>query len=190
MVEELDTVEDLSVCFVSLRDNKPLILEMIDASGEFTIRTDSMDLAGDIIQSLAAEYLQMTDLQSEAEFPYEIENLKKLITKVDEIQAVKQQLGADIAENSGAVRALVVRAEDARLLAEWLVYDEIVKGNQLTMRIQNYRKKMKQFYIDLHNLNRELVQEHKIRNQSHNDLVDALKQINIIIQKAANLRSK
>lgn len=39
-------------------------------------------------------------------------------------------------------------------------------------------------------LNREILREHTIRCQNHQDLVDSLKQINVIIQRASNLRSK
>lgn len=49
---------------------------------------------------------------------------------------------------------------------------------------------MKQNYLELNNRNRELLQEYQIRFQNHNDLVGALKQINVIIQKAANLRGE
>lgn len=49
---------------------------------------------------------------------------------------------------------------------------------------------MKQIYNDLSMLNREILREHTIRCQNHQDLVDSLKQINVIIQRASNLRSK
>lgn len=88
-------------------------------SGSFTIRTNSMEIAGQVVQSLAVEYLNLPDLSSTVDFPGEIENLKKLITKVEEMQSVRASIDADIAENSVAVRSLVVRSEDARLLREW-----------------------------------------------------------------------
>lgn len=47
---------------------------------------------------------------------------------------------------------------------------------------------VKQLYMDLNVLNRELIHEYQIRSHNHQDLVDSLKQINVIIQKAANLR--
>lgn len=62
----------------------------------------------------------------------------------------------------------MVRAEDARLLGEF--------------------KAMKQLYFDLGSLNRELINEYKIRSQNHQDLVATLKQINVIIQKSGNIR--
>ena len=49
---------------------------------------------------------------------------------------------------------------------------------------------MKQYYSELMSLNNDLFTEYKIRCQNHQDLVDHLKHINVIIQKAANLRGK
>ncbi|GFT23661.1 hypothetical protein NPIL_413241, partial [Nephila pilipes] len=37
---------------------------------------------------------------------------------VNEYQSVRQQLSADMADNSGLIRNLVVRAEDARLMRD------------------------------------------------------------------------
>lgn len=163
-----DYQEKLQVAFLSLRDARTLAIEAHVKPNEFAIKTDNMELAGNIIQSLFAEHLNLEDLSSLAEFPNEVDNLKRLIAKVEEIQNVRQQLAADIADNSAAVRALVVRAEDARLLCEF--------------------RTMKQLYGELNALNRELINEYKIRSQNHQDLVGTLKQINVIIQKAGNLR--
>lgn len=49
---------------------------------------------------------------------------------------------------------------------------------------------MKMIYQDLFNLNKDIMREYQIRYQNHIDLVDNLKQINLIIQRASNLRSK
>ncbi|KPM04834.1 hypothetical protein QR98_0032880 [Sarcoptes scabiei] len=43
-------------------------------------------------------------------------------------------------------------------------------------------------YQDLFNLNKDIMREYQIRYQNHIDLVDNLKQINLIIQRASNLR--
>lgn len=51
-----------------------------------------------------------------------------------------------------------------------------------------FSEKMKQMYMELHQINRELINEYKIRARNHQDLVDALKQVNVIIQRAGNLR--
>lgn len=47
---------------------------------------------------------------------------------------------------------------------------------------------LKQFYIDLNAMNKEVLNEYQIRSQNHNDMVESLRQINVIIQKSANLR--
>ncbi len=49
---------------------------------------------------------------------------------------------------------------------------------------------MKEIYNDLNALNTDLITEYKIRCQNHMDLVESLKQVNIIIQRAGNLRGK
>ncbi|CAG2119295.1 unnamed protein product, partial [Medioppia subpectinata] len=121
-----------------------------------------------LIQSLVFEYLSIEDLSSTASFPPEVDRLKKYINSVEELQSVRQRLAAEIADNSIAIRELVVRAEDARLIGEI--------------------KLMKDFYNDLNALNNDLITEYKIRCQNHTDLVESLKQVNVIIQRAGNLR--
>ena len=45
------------------------------------IKTDDMDLAGDIIQALAS-FLGLEDLQVTADFPMHLEELKNVLAKV------------------------------------------------------------------------------------------------------------
>lgn len=53
----------------------------MEANGQMTIRTDDMELAGNLIQSLAA-YLNMSDLQVTCDFPEEFEILEQTLIKV------------------------------------------------------------------------------------------------------------
>ncbi|XP_054160057.1 Bardet-Biedl syndrome 2 protein homolog [Oppia nitens] len=168
LVEEFDYGETLDISFVSLRDGSPLALEMDGRTGELTVRTDNIELAGDIVQSLVYEYLGIEDMSSTASFPVEVDKLKKFVNQVEELQNVRQRLAAEIADNSVAIRELVVRAEDARLIGEI--------------------KLMKNLYNDLNTFNTDLITEYKIRCQNHQDLVDSLKQVNVCIQRAGNLR--
>ena len=46
-----------------------------------TLKTDDMDLAGDIIQALAS-FLGLEELQVTADFPMHMEELKSVLTKV------------------------------------------------------------------------------------------------------------
>jgi len=82
---------------------------------KITVNTDDIDLAGDIIQSMAS-FFAVEDLQVEADFPVYFEELRKVLVKVDEYHSVHQKLSAEMADNSNLIRSLLVRAEDARLM--------------------------------------------------------------------------
>jgi len=49
---------------------------------------------------------------------------------------------------------------------------------------------MKRHYIDLINVNRDLISGYKIRCTNHEELMKNLRFLNQMVQKAANLRSK
>ncbi len=42
--------------------------------------------------------------------------MRAVIKQVDELRKVRQQLSAEMADNSGVIGNLVVRAEDARMM--------------------------------------------------------------------------
>ncbi|NXD15450.1 BBS2 protein, partial [Nothocercus nigrocapillus] len=132
-----------------------------------TISTDDIDLAGDIIQSMAS-FLAIEDLQVEADFPAYFEELRKVLVKVDERHAVNQRLTADMAEHSSLIRSMLIQAEDARLLGDM--------------------KNMKKRYIELYDLNRDLINQYKIRCNNHTELLNNLKAVNQAIQRAGRLR--
>ncbi|RMC09141.1 hypothetical protein DUI87_14148 [Hirundo rustica rustica] len=132
-----------------------------------SINTDDIDLAGDIIQSMAS-FLAIEDLQVEADFPAYFEELRKVLVKVDEHHAVNQRLTADMAEHSNLIRSMLVQAEDARLLGDM--------------------KNMKTRYSELYDLNRDLINQYKIRCNNHTELLNNLKAVNQAIQRAGRLR--
>ena len=49
---------------------------------------------------------------------------------------------------------------------------------------------MRKWYSQLYDINRDLIAGYKIRCNNHSELMDTLKQVNQIIQKAARLRGK
>jgi hypothetical protein len=51
-----------------------------------------------------------------------------------------------------------------------------------------FRKNMKKWYSQLYDINRDLVSGYKIRVNNHQELMDTLKDVNQIIQKAGRLR--
>jgi len=157
---------ELDVKFLSSRTQLPIQLKM-SANGKIVIRSNDMDLVGDIVQNLSS-FLGLQDLQSLAEFPDHMEELKAILVKVDELHAVRERLTAEMADHSNLIRSLVVRSEDARLLGDM--------------------KNMRRGYMELYDLNRDLINGYKIRCTNHEELLKSLKIVNQTIQKAGNLR--
>ncbi|MPC23799.1 Bardet-Biedl syndrome 2 [Portunus trituberculatus] len=168
LLEDLQLDDDgaLDVSFLSLRTSMPLLIQA-NSQCEMTIRTDDMELASDLIQALA-NYLNLEDLQVEADFPSELDQLASLLERVEEYHATRQRLSAEMADHSGVIRTLVVRAEDARLMSDM--------------------ESMRHWYRELYNLNKDLISGYKIRCNNHQELLNCLKQVNQTIQKAGRLR--
>ncbi|XP_015461264.3 Bardet-Biedl syndrome 2 protein homolog [Astyanax mexicanus] len=154
------------VTFTSLRGGGLLTISM-RSNGEIMLNTDDIDLAGDLVQSLAS-FLAIEDLQAEANFPSYFEELRVTLTEVDEFHSVHQKLTAAMADHSNHIRNMLVQAEDARLMGDL--------------------KNMKKRYIELYDLNRDLINEYKIRSNNHNALLACLKAVNQAIQRAGRLR--
>uniref|UniRef100_A0A4X2LEF9 Bardet-Biedl syndrome 2 protein homolog n=1 Tax=Vombatus ursinus TaxID=29139 RepID=A0A4X2LEF9_VOMUR len=88
--------------------------------------------------------------------------------EVDEYHSVHQKLSADMADHSNLIRSLLVRAEDARLMRDM--------------------KTMKKRYVELYDLNKDLLNGYKIRCNNHTELLSNLKAVNQAIQRAGRLR--
>jgi len=73
-----------------------------------------------------------------------------------------------MADHSGVIRSLVVRVEDSRIMADMA--------------------SMKKWCSQLYDINKDLVAGYKIRCNNHSELMETLKQVNQIIQRAAQLR--
>uniref|UniRef100_A0A671M3Q8 Bardet-Biedl syndrome 2 protein homolog n=1 Tax=Sinocyclocheilus anshuiensis TaxID=1608454 RepID=A0A671M3Q8_9TELE len=159
-------IDSPDITFTTLRAGGLLKINM-QPSGEITLRTDDIDLAGDLIQSLAS-FLAIEDLQAEADFPVYFKKLRATLTEVDEFHSVHQKLTAAMADHSNYIRNMLVQAEDARLMGDW--------------------RSMKKRYIELYDLNRDLINEYKIRSNNHNALLARLKSVNQAIQRAGRLR--
>ncbi len=82
----------------------------------------------------------------------------------------RSRLSAEVADNSTMIRSMVVKAEDSRLLGDW--------------------KGMKATYSQLYTTNQGLINSYNIRCQNQSDLMAALKIVNQIIQRTANLRGE
>ncbi|KAM6946405.1 BBSome complex member BBS2 [Aplochiton taeniatus] len=159
-------IDSPDVTFTSLRGGGLLSICM-SSNGQITLKTDDIDLAGDLVQSLAS-FLAMEDLQAEADFPVYFQELRSTLTEVDEFHSVHQKLTAAMADHSNYIRNMLVQAEDARLMGD--------------------TRSMKKRYIELYDLNRDLINEYKIRNNNHNALLACLRAVNQAIQRAGRLR--
>lgn len=158
--------DGLTLAFKNVRNDEPILLEFTDGA-QMTISTNSMELAGELVQELC-KYLGLTDLESTADFPEEMKDFTGVLDRVDEHNSIRLRLSAEIADSSNMVKALVVKAEDARIL------------NDVNL--------MSKMYSALFDLNRELIGEYRKRTNNHQELLKTLKDVNQMIQKAARLR--
>merc|ERR1719326_299561 len=138
-----------------------------EQGGKVTIKSDDLEVAGDIVQDLCT-YLQITELESTADFPDEMEKFKAVLMRVDEYNAVRLKLTAEMADSSNLVKALIVKAEDYRMLSDM--------GN------------LKKVFSNLQQTNSDLIAEYNKRANNHQHLLSQLKEVNMMIQKAAKLR--
>jgi Bardet-Biedl syndrome 2 protein len=108
----------LNVSFINLYDGKSLIIDInTQLEGKVLIKTDSLEVAGDIVQDLCS-IMNVTDIESNADFPKEMEELKVIIKKVNDYNEVRLHLAADMAEAIRNAKVFVVKAEDARILGD------------------------------------------------------------------------
>ncbi|KAM7287673.1 Bardet-Biedl syndrome 2 protein homolog [Ixodes scapularis] len=164
--EDLCPDDRFNVTFVSLRELKPITIR-VELNGEVTIETDMMEVAAEMVQSLAA-FLSLQELESTAHFPEDNANLQLLMSKVQEHLSARLTISANMADTATIVRDLVLRAEDSRLMGDF--------------------KSMRNWYQELQALNRELISGYKIRCHSHEELMACLRQLNQGIQRGARLR--
>ncbi|CAM9282098.1 unnamed protein product [Ectocarpus fasciculatus] len=134
---------------------------------EIVFNLDGMELAGNLIQDLS-KYLNITELDSVSKFPYETAEVSDLVRQVSEYNISRNRLQADMADDSQRVKALIVRAEDSRLMVDM--------------------ESMRRAYTELYGLNNQLIAGYSTRAANHEGLMAGLKQINQVIQRASNLR--
>ena len=162
--------EKINVNLVSLRTGLDLQINVSDnRSGDNRVEIccDDMAIVGDLIQDLASS-MEIHHLESTAEFPVEMHTLKGVLDNVDNFKQLRQKLTAEMADNSHLVKTLVIRAEDSRILGQ--------------------AERMKKTYNELYGLNSDLIREYSIRATNHGKLMENLKVLNSVIQKAARLR--
>ncbi|KAL9649660.1 hypothetical protein ABK040_003337 [Willaertia magna] len=151
--------------FVGIRHGEPL--RLIYKDGVMIVYVDDMETAGDIFQDICS-FLSIKELDSKCDFPVEFERFEKVVQSVEEYNSNRLKMTAEMADNSQLIKALVIKAEDARILGDM--------------------KSMKNMYNELYGANKGLIGEYIKRSNNHNELLSSLKEVNQMIQKAARLR--
>jgi len=154
-----------ALTLTSVRDGAKTLVTL--KPGELSIRTESLELAGDLVQDLCL-FIGVEELESKADFPKEVEGFRAVLEKVGEYNATRQSMATDVADQSNLVKEFVARAEDARILGD----------------MQSLRR----VYRHLGGVNRDLLIEHTKRKDNHSYLMDALREVNSIIQRGSRLR--
>merc|ERR1712151_391966 len=97
-----------------------------------------------------------------------MDNFKAVLLKVDEYNVVRLRLTAEMADSSNLVKSLIVKAEDYRVLCDMT--------------------NLKKVFSSLQQTNGDLIAEYNKRANNHQQLLEQLKQVNMMIQKAGRLR--
>lgn len=107
-----ETIDAYRLYMCSLHDCGHLVLEYGGEQRELTLRTESIQVAGLFVQSLAA-FLNVSNVQTEAHFPNVETNVQELFRRIDGYQATFGSLSVEMAQKKNQERGLVLRIEDA-----------------------------------------------------------------------------
>ncbi|XP_025409622.1 Bardet-Biedl syndrome 2 protein homolog isoform X2 [Sipha flava] len=153
------------IAIKSLRDSS---LTCITFEKEMmSIFSENINLTADIIQSLAS-YLNLDQIDSLAEFPKVLDDLWRNMQTVKTLQQNSIKLNTSIADSSTLLKNLIVQAEDFRLLND----------------VFNMEKCLNEIYL----IDKQMIQNHQVTCENHEQLLATLKKINTIIQNASRIR--
>ncbi|XP_050674722.1 Bardet-Biedl syndrome 2 protein-like [Leptidea sinapis] len=162
---EIEDAKELHLSFVCLRDRSRLDFDF-EVDGQVTLTTTNIGLAGDLIQSLAV-FLNISDLQSTANFPDTEKLLQEEIQISSEVGETRSRLAAESAEKAQLITALLPAAIDAAS------YD-------IKVMLSRYKEVIL--------LNEELLTSCYVRRSSQEQTVSSLKNLHNILKQAARLR--
>lgn len=114
-----------------------------------------------------------------------------------DLNHLRMQLTADIAERTSSAKIAIVKAEDARNIGDLFVFSFfILFYNILIILILFFtfylfllfRTSMKEWLGNLESENNELLKGYLIRQKNHEELLSSLREVNKIIQFASRFR--
>ena len=162
------TSDSLLVSFLHLLSNTPLSIRMTpEQGGTLTIRTDSFELAGDLVQDFCG-YCKVDEVEAVCDFAADWQRLEELMQEVEGHNTARVSMSGDMAEKTQQLKMAVVRAEDARM--------------------QKMVERVQAAYARAWDGNAELLGEYAKRELNQQQLLKALKEVNSMIQKAARCR--
>nr|CAH8822766.1 unnamed protein product [Trichobilharzia regenti] len=97
---------------------KRLLYITMTNKGEITIKTENIELASNLVQSLARHF-GIKELSSTCDFPKIFGILEELIEMSNAYSSTQQQVLVDMTSKSDTIKNLIVRAEDYRLNGNW-----------------------------------------------------------------------
>ena len=161
--EAVETEDNQVTSYYVGLDGAPLRVEATkDTTGtQVRISTNDLATAAEVVQDISTS-LDVHELENEASFPDESRRLKETLEKVSTHNSIRVRLTAEMADGSSRVKALVLKAEDARLMADM--------------------PRMMRNYDELMRVNEGLIAEYNKRATNHEALLAALKQVNQVVQ--------
>ncbi|KAL4450366.1 hypothetical protein ABPG74_009072 [Tetrahymena malaccensis] len=158
---------EMTARFVNIYTNETIEINVNQVRATVQIKCDDIEVAGDLIQDMC-QYNNITELESQGQFPKEMEKFKEVLHKVEQYSSARMNITADIADSVQMVKTFIVKAEDARILGDM--------------------KFMKKYYTDVMVQNKNLMTELLKRKTNNDILMSSLKEVNSMISKASNLR--
>ena len=133
-----------------------------------SIDSERLDAASELIQHLSS-FLNVQQLSSEIEVSDEaLRDIVELTNSVRELQAVRQRLTVDMANQVSEVRNLFADAEAARLMGD--------------------TAELRRCYAAMAGGNRDLAGQQGLRQSNYSQLMDCLRSVNLHVQHAASCR--
>lgn len=160
---------ELELQFVGLapRKDEHLAIKYSRAENKLTFFHDDIETSGNFVQSLAS-FLQLQSLNTVASYPTVFAEAEEIISTIDTMSEVRNQLVAEQQERQSAVKETIVRAEDA------------VAINNLTMA--------RKLYIRLKQMDSAARQSALLRANNQERCAQTLRRLNKIIEYASKLR--
>jgi len=160
--------DSLTVSFIHLVAMTPLIIKFTpEHGGSVVIKSDSMDLCGDLIQDFC-RYCKIAELSSTADFPDDFRQAEEAMDFITEFNSSRIKMSAEMAEATQNIKVNLIKSEDARMLE----LPDLIQKN----------------YQACANGNNEMLGEFAKRENNQAELFKYLKLMNTLIQRSASLR--